>query len=155
MHLGANHFSLSIIHHLILNTILCFTHFNMSEEQQRSSKEYSYEVITLPNAVIPAAPEVSQGGVFVPPLGAAHPVYCEPQRHGVSYARYYGPIAPVSPFTCEKSTQSRGNNVLYRVMALHTFTITYHLPSRVAQPLQLPMDHPFLSVSFDVRTSTI
>jgi hypothetical protein len=46
----ASHFSLLIVHHL---SLLCFTHFHMSEEQQQSLREYSFQVATLPNTVPP------------------------------------------------------------------------------------------------------
>ena len=84
----------------------------MSDEQHQSLREYSYDVIALPNAVPPVphnqatlprehpAPDISQDSIFMPPVTvapAAHLAY----PHRVGYAPHYGPIPPVSTFTGE------------------------------------------------------
>lgn len=33
--------------------ILCLTRFHMSDEQQQSSREYSFQVVTFPNPILP------------------------------------------------------------------------------------------------------
>ncbi|KAH9990694.1 hypothetical protein BJV77DRAFT_600369 [Russula vinacea] len=77
----------------------------MSDEQQQSLREYSYEVIAFPNAVPPVphnqatmprehpAPDISQDSIFMPPVTvapAAHLAY----PHRMGYAPHYGPIPP-------------------------------------------------------------
>jgi hypothetical protein len=53
----ASHLSFSIVHHLTRKSnhhILLFTYFqSMSDEQQQTWKEYSFDVVTLPNTVPP------------------------------------------------------------------------------------------------------
>ncbi|KAH9999525.1 hypothetical protein BJV77DRAFT_977728, partial [Russula vinacea] len=115
--------------HLFRNIILCLTHFHMSEEQQQSLKEHSYDVITSPDTVPPGphnqawmsrdyaihpAPEIS---IFGPPP-AGQPAYCEPQRVGY-HAQYHVPITASDSATriyhhtpCAPQSTNQLNNIV-------------------------------------------